>query len=456
MSAGYCEVETMKNKLRALVRDERGVALVMALAILLTLTGLVLAFLSASGFEPQISRNHTDSARVRFVADAGIEYAYNELVTLVASGNPNPWDAALAGATCTTGAVLGAANTTLPGLTAANGTFTVRIRNDCRANDNKFTGVAVEAAGNATTDTNNKVIVTSTAILGNTTRTITVVVSKANMPPITGALSFPGLQSDVDFNGSAFDIDGRDHLMTDVANSPTGTANAVLGISTATAAEELTIETAVANNQDNDVRGKDQNSATNPPATTAGADTIAVDLSQTPQTISDFVNAVKGYADINIVSTPSSQYSINSIGDTCSTNVNSPTCWGTASKPKIVYIRGDLPDLNAQINSLTVSGTSEGTGILIVENGNANITGNFRWNGPIIITGNNVGIRYQGGGNQSVYGTTIVNEQNANELPNLEGEVSGNAKLLYSNQAISLVRSLLIRRMVRTTSWTDQ
>jgi Tfp pilus assembly protein PilX len=449
------------NRLRMLVDNERGVALVMALTILLTLTGLVVAFLAVSAFEPQISRNHVDSVQVRHVAESGIEYAYNTLLGDML--NNTPWSNRLVGATCTTGVVLGAANTTLPGLSSAHGTFTVLVRNDCKANDNKLTGVAVENAANATNDTNNKLILISTGTIGNTTRTITVVISRANFPPIAGALSFPGLQSDVNFSGSAFDIDGRDHMMTDAANSPTGAANAVLGISAATAAEELTIETAVANNQGNDVRGKDQNSVTNPPATTIGSNTIAVDTTQTPQTIAEFVNAVKDYADIKITSTPSSPYSINNIGSTCATDVKDSQCWGTAQSgpggpatPKIVYIKGDLPNLSTQMTSLSVSGTSVGTGILIVEGGNVNITGNFRWNGPIIITGNNVGIRYQGGGNQEVYGTTIVNEQNNNEAPNLEGEVSGNAKILYSNQALTLVRNLLIRRMVRTYSWSDQ
>jgi Tfp pilus assembly protein PilX len=443
------------KRLRTLVRDERGVALVMALTILLTLTGLVLAFLSVSAFEPQISRNHTDAVRARFVADSGIEYAYDQLVTLMASANPNPWDPALVGATCTTGAILGTANSTLPGLTSAAGTFTVRVRNDCKANDNKFTGAAVESAANATTDTNNKLIVTSVGTIGNTTRTITVVVSKADFPPIDGALSFPGLQSDVNFAGSAFDIDGRDHLMSNAPGSPTGPANAVLGISVANGAMETMVETAVANYQNNDVRGKHQNT---PNTVTSGAMTIAVPPGpnqQTAQKITDFVNAVKDYADISIVSSPSNPYSITGIGSTCSTNVNDSACWGTTDKPKIVYIKGDLPGASDQLTSLSVSGISQGTGILIVENGNVDISGDFRWNGPIIITGNNVGIRYQGGGNQSVYGTTIVNELTPFD-PSLEGAVSGNGKLLYSKQALTLVRTLLLRRLVRTHSWTDQ
>src|SRR5262249_58036645 len=97
------------KRIGRLIDNEHGVALVLALMILLTLTGLVLAFLSASAFEPQISRNHSETVRARYVAEAGIEYAYDTLASAVGS-----WDRYLAGATCTQGAVLGAPDSTLP------------------------------------------------------------------------------------------------------------------------------------------------------------------------------------------------------------------------------------------------------------------------------------------------------------------------------------------------------
>jgi Tfp pilus assembly protein PilX len=446
------------KKLRMLVDNERGVALMLALVILLTLTGLVLAFLSVSAFEPQISRNQSDTTRARFVADAGVEYAYDTLASNILT-----WNNYLVGATCTTGAVLGAANTTLPGLSAANGTFTVRVRNDCNAGDNKFTGVVVEAAGNATNDTNNKLIVTSVGTFNGTTKTITVVISKAVVPSINAALAFPGIQADVNFNGSTFVIDGRDTMMADAAGHPTGTHNAVYGITTNPALPmlETQVENALNNNQGNDVRGRDETSSSNPPATTQGANTIQGDNTLTSQAVSDFAAVLKQHADIMINTSASNPYSINSIGGgtgtpTCSSNWSSSTCWGSTTKPKIVYINGTLDNINTQYTSLNIAGDSEGTGILIIENGNTDINGNFRWNGPIITTGKNVGLRYRGGGYQSVYGATVVNELHNDGTANLEGDIRGNANLLYSKEALDLVQNLLSRRLVTTTSWTDQ
>src|SRR5262249_58201252 len=73
-----CGGRPMK-KLRMLVDNERGVALMLALVTLLALTGLVLAFLSVSSFEPHVSNNHSDTTRAPSVSDPLAEYACETL-----------------------------------------------------------------------------------------------------------------------------------------------------------------------------------------------------------------------------------------------------------------------------------------------------------------------------------------------------------------------------------------
>ena len=55
-----------------------------------------------------------------------------------------------------------------------------------------------------------------------------------------------------------------------------------------------------------------------------------------------------------------------------------------------------------------------------------------------------------------MYGATIVNELHNDGSTNLEGDIRGNANLLYSREALDLVQNLLSRRLVTTSSWTDQ
>jgi len=447
------------QRISQLIHNEHGVALVLALMILLTLTGLVLAFLSASAFEPQISRNHSETVRARYVAEAGVEYAYDTLASNVGS-----WDTYLDGATCAQGAVLGAPNSTLPGLGGAHGTFTVRIRNDCKPGDDKLTGGAVDTVtgrcdpavpGDATHDGNCKVVVTSTGTIGATTRTITVVVSKTAALPINGALGFPGAQADVGVRGSSFVIDGRDTKIADRPGAPTGVAAAVYGIAVNGALPALAtrLETALAAGGQSDVRGTDR---TDPSATGRGANTIRADGALTSQAVTDFVDAAKSAADVTINASPGNGSSLSNVGSTCATDVESSTCWGTSARPKIVYVRGALPDIGTRYTGLSLGGTSAGTGILIVENGIVEIGGSFRWNGPIVVTGRNVGIRFRGDGSQVVYGATIVNELNPVAVANIEGDSVGKPHILYSNEALSLVQNALKRRLVTAQNWTDR
>src|SRR5205809_7351636 len=112
--------------------DERGIALILALMVLLTLSGLSLALLASSALEPRISRNLHDASRSRWLAEAGIELGYGLLAAPVAAGGT--WSALLASATADAPwvALPSLARAVLSGPTSAEGTCTVIIRNDSR------------------------------------------------------------------------------------------------------------------------------------------------------------------------------------------------------------------------------------------------------------------------------------------------------------------------------------
>jgi hypothetical protein len=201
------------------------------------------------------------------------------------------------------------------------------------------------------------------------------------------------------------------------------------------------------------VSGKDR---TDPGATAHGANTIQADGALTSQAVTDFVDAAKSAADVTINTSPAHGSALANVGASCATDRESATCWGTSSQPKIVYIRGALPDVGTRYTSLTLTGANSGTGVLIVENGIVEIGGSFRWNGPIIATGRNVGVRFRGDGNQVVSGAVIVNELNPLAIGNLEGDTVGKPHILYSSEALGLVQNALRRRLVTTQNWTDQ
>ena len=78
------------NSRRRSVRNERGVALPLALFVLVMLSGLLLAFMTMSGMEPSIAANLNDVIRARYVAESGLEWAFDQLVA--ASALPNGWN----------------------------------------------------------------------------------------------------------------------------------------------------------------------------------------------------------------------------------------------------------------------------------------------------------------------------------------------------------------------------
>src|SRR5206468_3586707 len=152
----FLGVGAMTQNTRTNALNERGIAAVMALIVVLALSLLVSAFLAVSAFEPQISQNLADSIQARYAADAGIEWAFDQLVA-----TPS-WNTLLAGSTGCANPVtpVGWTNVALPNLA---GTFTVSLRNDCAAGDNLITGVALDnVTGTATNDGNGIVIVMAT------------------------------------------------------------------------------------------------------------------------------------------------------------------------------------------------------------------------------------------------------------------------------------------------------
>ena len=73
---------------------QRGVALPLALFALVMLTGLLLVFVSMGGMETSIAANLDDVTRARYVAESGLEWAFDQLVA--AAAQPNGWSTVLA------------------------------------------------------------------------------------------------------------------------------------------------------------------------------------------------------------------------------------------------------------------------------------------------------------------------------------------------------------------------
>lgn len=421
--------------------NERGIAIPLTLIALLVLTTLTVGLLALAGVEPQVSRNLADATQARFAAEAGLEWAFAWVassadwnVTFLNSVTAPaiqvwlmPSDATHAQNWVRTTTPSGPS--AIPSLPPGRGGFTVTLRNDTLAADLTITGTAADTS--ASLDQNGAVVVTSIGSAGQATRVLRGAIKRPWLE-FPAALTFPGNEAEANFNGNSFSVDGNNW---NINGTPDPGCGSKYGIAVAgdRPANEAVVENALSNVQKDDVTGKPQGAGSG-----VGNNTIAPDPNLTQSKIKNFVAQLKQLADVTLTSHLPNGLSFNNVGSSCTgtaADKTNATCWGTAQNPKVVYVKGD-PDPTSKFTALALSGTTEGHGILIVEDGDLRISGNFAWYGPIIVTGVNVGLGYMGGGNQMVYGAVMVNETGG-DAGFYEGWLSGNVNIRYSCKAIN-------------------
>ncbi len=453
------------------VRNEKGVALPLALFALVMLTGLLLAFLSMAGMEPSIAANLTDLTRARYVADAGVEWAFDQLAAPTAN-----WNTLLT----TNGGVM-VSNMTLPGLNAAAGTFTVRVRNDAQAGDTTLTGQAALDLGGANNDTNAIVIVTATGTLNQVQRQIQVVARRIALPPIPAPLNFPGVQADINPGGTA-------HLHTNGVDynrdGSLGTGPLKFGMTTPSGVNPSTgktfekdVEDSLTRHHKNEMTGRDQTKpccvqiqrGSDDDCPCEGERTIIPQNllpSQeqlTPQKIADFITQVKAQGRVNVLQSKGGGGLTVKDGKPTGGNKDLPLDLGTVTNPTITYVMGN-PDKANPDRTLRLTGNNSGAGILIVQDGNVEIRDTFRWDGIILITGKNVGVTFKKNSRAFIYGGLLVNETDKAEQAGeyqmlIETNAHGDSSVdqfttFYSSQQnLDMVQN--ISTLVKLSSWRE-
>ena len=494
--------------LRAVLCDQRGVALPLALIALLILTMLVLTVLNLGAVEPQISQNVADAARARHMAEAGIEWAFEcladqDLSAFLAGpdGAQNSSDDQLA--TNVPGQSIAARMDatfcpnspppgTLPGLGAGTGTFAVTIRNDSigvgggYAGDQVLTGVAVDGGGKFT-DTNGVVILTATGSYRTSTRQITAVVSR-NALVVNGAVNLPGMQADTFMQGVVANqtIDGRDWLRTDAnGGAPTGTGPLRYGIVTQPGIQTnigITYEANVESAFDtvakqNTVQGKSQSNG----SLTSGLPTIAPDGALTPTTMLTFLTKLAANPATTVIQSslacplvltgttgaPNAP-TLSTAGSSCPGNppIGQQLNLGTTADPKLVYFRGEL-DTSSNFTGLKLLGSVRGAGILVVEDGDLSIQTSgaglsvqgrnvdFYWDGLVIVTGRYVGSGFRAGSNTEILGAFISNEAISNEAVGYYEFLNQANSLAIRNSTQNINMALRAAYNQRIISWRE-
>ena len=442
---------------------QRGVALVLVLVLLLGLSGLVGVYLTVSRLEPQISRNLAAAVQARYLAEAGIERGFNVLITTAEAGGG--WSGLLAGATTARPwvPIAGLTNTALGAGTA--GTFSVTIRNDNGAADTLLTGLGTTSRppmdNSPSVDANGMVIMRSAGTFRGLTKTIEVVVRRAEVPQFAGAISIPGLALDTALDASTLDIDGRDYGCSAAAGACDLTSNWTVtaqplkyGVAVRPGAE-ASVESALATPSQRDaVKGRSRSAATGPYAT--GHDTVAGDDGLTTARMDDFVSAVATNPATTVLqSTPACPVVVTG-GATGATNAptvsngcgpTSAAYLGSRQDPRVVFVRGDV----------TLDQGLRGAGLLVVQDGQLTSSGDLEWDGLVVVAGRATALIMAGRGRTTIRGGAIASESSASGTAGA-AEVSiraagGSVSIRASKQNVEMVQAM--RALHSITNWRE-
>lgn len=407
-----------------LLREQKGIALVVAMLLLLVLTLIGVSAVSTSTFDILISGRQRASQEAFYATEAGI----NELMGRFRHGATNeisdptdpktnptetspPWKILLAKSSGTGAAKIGFGSTT------ANTTSVASLQTQL--------DFGVEVTHKL--DLANKLIIKSAAPVytlrsygfaaDGAIKVIEVELNKISLDP-PGALYS---ERPVDINGSSTYIQGKDQcggtkdkpgILSTLANSP-----ANLSIS-----------------GNPEILGDDPGSMIS-----FDSKTVSVKFNSENLDMRGMVDYIKNYADFRYDYT--SNQTLTGYSDQWGTptavNTNPPTVITYDGPMKIVYF-------NMHGNNLKLAGGSHGAGILLVD-GNLELNGGFTWYGMIIVMG---ALDYTGGGQKNVTGGILTGES-----ATIEVDVGGNAAIIYCSKVADQLKDKV--SPFKMTKWAE-
>jgi hypothetical protein len=375
-------------------RGEAGHALFVVMGALTLLSFIASTFLMTTAGEQTLASNSAAGAKALYLAEAGIERARKAI-------NAGGADDIAQVLSPDRGGALGFGRDVRFG----GGTYDVVVTNNTAA-----LGAVPADPGGANVDTDQIVVVTSTGRAGPASRVVAAVLGRD--PNLTlrfpAAITLPGVEADSRFNGNSFIVCGRDTGPAQTDCPPPAPADHYAIVTrTATVAA---VTGAISTSQQNNFRG-------------AGSEPSVYgdDATLTSAGVTSFAAAVATAAP------PANRYTVG-----CSSRSFSSVTWGSASAPGVYYLKGTCPGSS----DFSFSGNTTGYGVLVVDSADLRITGNFRWEGPIFVTGPLVGFGLLGGGSQAIYGAVVINETQGDGPGLREDVLSGNAKIYYSGGPI--------------------
>lgn len=123
--------------------------------------------------------------------------------------------------------------------------------------------------------------------------------------------------------------------------------------------------------------------------------------------------------------------------------------WGSQATPQLHCIEGQPTGGDGA----SFTGNNSGVGILVVKNADLILNGGFHWDGLVIVSGQEVGLKVLGSSSKEVMGATLINETGAPGSATAIFDIQGNLRLLFSRQALRRA-SVLIPSVALSQAYT--
>ncbi len=385
-----CSSEDMVKAIN-FCRNEYGMVLITGLAFMAILGIMGATAMSITSTEVRISHNYKTSKQALYIAEAGVERAIKDL-----EANAAAFDDILLGvdgiedsSDSSDDGILVAIGSSVP---LGDGTYDVRVR------DNK------DGDGDFFTDSDNKVVIASTGTIHGAVKKVEVVFSKTSVPvDVDGALSIYGNSPEAEFNGNPT-VDGKDYDVPEDFNCTGSGCDGSVSVGEATAGIYSTDLLSLVATGSPTVEG-------NPAQLVEGEEEGEGHYSSLY-----WQNMATGLI-------PTAGLTLG--GE----DITNDQTLGTRDNPQITHINGDM----------RFTGSVDGAGILIVT-AKVGFAGSFHYEGLVIILNNHgddaeVEFDLGGTGTTRVFGAVVAAGPDESEV-----EMGGNARILYSSQALANVQ----------------
>jgi hypothetical protein len=231
-----------------------------------------------------------------------------------------------------------------------------------------------------------------------------------------GAVALRGNARGINFAGSSFMISGLDHDL--ISGGPLVGFRPRAGITAAAIAVLNQVDGALDHVQRGNIAGDDGNGAAIAASDRIPADDVARIASELCAAPHAVVSTVPSAGSLSVVS----------------------QAWGSRAAPQLRCVNG-LPGSG---DSVVFGANSGGAGVLVVRDAEMVITGEFRWEGLIVVSGGDVGFRVADATNKDVFGALIIHESGnaAGSGPALLN-IQGALRARFSRQALNLAAPLV-------------